>query len=304
MAEDSNGIPIFGVKNDAFIPQTWTHYAKIISLSFNLFLKWFIIRNLIELMKLYSDPSECETFSKLWVGVPKSDYIVRQQMLAMQAISSTMELTENFADMCFAYAEAVRCGTKFFPLLIRDFGHQGKMNRYRGTKVRISLGSTDRLYKAMFENGEILKEYLACKEDPTRTISDKRRVISNIRKFRLKYVNWYNRFKHSHAVIPITSIFDVPGGFSALHRIPDHITWNDKMVKFRDKKLLASTRRSVVSQTLGMDVGQLDSDSVLTAYQNIDDVMQILAMLENFWQPIRATQHYALFKEKLPTSQP
>ncbi len=66
MGDSSSGTPIIGVKNDSFEPMSWFDYAKVVSTSFNLFPKWSIIRNLIELVKLHSDPSKCETFSKLW----------------------------------------------------------------------------------------------------------------------------------------------------------------------------------------------------------------------------------------------
>jgi hypothetical protein len=264
----------------------------------NLNLKWGLIRDLVELSKLRSQASQCESFSKLWYGIPNEDVVVHQQMTAMQAISMTVELTENFAAMCFAYAEAVKHGPQFLPLLLRDFGDL-KKKRYQGAKINFLLANADSLFAAMMTSGDILSEYLACKDQPVPAKVHNARVISNIIEFRRKYYVWYNKFKHTNSVFAVSAIFDAPGSLSQLHRIPDALKWSDDQVVFPDRNVFKRMTKSQ-SLILRTEVTQLNTESFLTAYQNLDDVVVVLESLERFWQPIRAKQHWALFGEEIP----
>jgi len=291
---------LFKVESDRPAPIDWTAYSFAISVTFNLRLKWSIARNLLELTRLHSNPADCPPFARLWKDVQPRETIVRQQMFAMQTIAVTMDLTENFAAMCFAYAEAVANGPKFLPLLLRDFGKVKTLRkRYRGSNVNSDLGAATVLFEEMLNSGDVLKKYLACQEEPNHTVLAKRKVISEIVKFRNKYEAWYNKFKHTYSVLPFEYVFDVPGGLSVLHRIPDHLNWSDQKVTFREDRLLGSivTDESVF---LGTRVSHMQTDSFLTAYQNLDDVAQILALLEQFWQTVRAAQHKSLFGAEPP----
>lgn len=75
------------IELDRLVPVDWNDYAKQISLVFNLGLKWIVARNLLELVRLLSDPSGCPTFARLWAEVDRDGMVVRQQMFAMQTIA-------------------------------------------------------------------------------------------------------------------------------------------------------------------------------------------------------------------------
>ena len=286
---------ILVVKGDKLVPVSWEGYACILSRVLNLNLKWVIVRNLVELVQLYRDPSNCQTFSNLWAGVKESDIVVRQQMFSMQAIAATVDLTENFAAMCFTYAESLQNGVKYLPLLLRDFGSKDKMKeRYSDSKINYRLGNATQLFDAMLDSEKQLTNYLACSDEPTSTIANKRKTVSEIRKFRRKYQTWYNRFKHTNSVFAFAAIFDVPGVLSAVHKIPDHLSQKHDMVTFKDEKIFASI---VTDEGLS----HVQTDSFLTAYQNLNDVYLMLALLERFWQPVRRIQHKRLFGEELPS---
>ena len=63
------GFPLLKVKSDRLVPIDWDDYAYLISLGLNLSPKWIIARNLLELVRLHSNPSECPAFERLWEGV-------------------------------------------------------------------------------------------------------------------------------------------------------------------------------------------------------------------------------------------
>lgn len=289
---------LFKIEGDKPAPLDWNQYSRGISDSFNLGLKWSVARNLLELVRLHSNPADCSTFARLWKGVRPGDMVVRQQMFAMQAIAVTMDLTENFAAMCFAYAEAVSNGPKFFPLLLRDFGNL-KKKHYGNTGVNVSLGTAKAFYSGLLRDSVMLRKYLASPKDPTNLLLHKRQVVSEIVRFRTNYELWYNKFKHTNSVLAFEGLFDVPGSFSMLHRIPDHIKASDAKVTFKDEKLLASIVTDM-SIMLGVRVSHLRSDSFLTAFQNLDDPSRVLGLLETFWQQIRRTQHKSLFGKEPP----
>ncbi|MCP8323936.1 MAG: hypothetical protein L6N96_07165 [Candidatus Methylarchaceae archaeon HK02M2] len=283
------------IESDRLVPVDWDYYTKEISRGFNLTLKWIVARNLLELTRLLTNPSDCPTFARLWYGVKAEDMVVRQQMFAMQTIASTIELTENFAAMCFAYAEAVKNGAKFLPLLLRDFGNKKKAKQYRGTSINWSFGTANKLFNEMLKSGNALRKYLACQDESLGALGFKRNVIKKIVEFREKYGIWYNKFKHTNSVWAFKGLFNVPGILSILHRIPDHLKWSNKKVTFKDEPIFESITKDE-SAVLGIRVSHLQIDSFLTAYQNLDDVAVILGLLEDFWQPIKEKQHNALFR--------
>jgi len=178
--------PMLKVESDRLVPINWSDYAFIISSNLNLTRKWAITRNLLELARLLSNPSECRAFERLWQGLEPDEIIVRQQMFAMQTIASTMELTENFAAMCFAYAEALKNGPKFLPLLLRDFGHL-KGKHYHNSGVELTLGSAKELFDEMLKSEDVLQEYLACQDEPVDVLRKKRSIIKELVNFRKKY---------------------------------------------------------------------------------------------------------------------
>jgi len=216
-------------------------------------------------------------------------------MFAMQCIAATMDLTENFAAMCFAYAEAVKNGAKFLLLLITDFGRL-KQKVYENSGIRWSLGSVRALFNEMLKSEDILREYLACQDEPLDTVRKKRNVIRKIVEFRNKYEIWYNKFKHTSSVLAFEALFDVPGTLPLLHRIPDHLKWSDDIVTFKEEEIFKSIKTNE-SEVLRTKVSQLQTDSMLTAYQNLDDVWEILKLMKDFWQPIKDRQHKTLFEK-------
>jgi len=202
------------IESDRLVPVDWDDYAYKISRVFNLALKWIVARNLLELTRLLSNPSECHTFARLWYGVKPEDMVVRQQMFAMQIIAATMDLTENFAAMCFAYSESVKNGVKFLPLLLRDFGIKKKEKQYCNSGINWSLGSAEKLFDGMLNSEDVLREHLACHDEPLDTVEKKYNIIKKIVDFRNKYGIWYNKFKHTNSVLAFGALFDVPRALS------------------------------------------------------------------------------------------
>jgi len=290
-------IPIFKIENDEIVPIEWNDYAYTISISCNLSLKWIIARNLLELTRLLTAPSECQSFEKLWKGLDNAQMLTRKQLFTMQTIAVTVELTENFAAMCFAYAESVQHGIKYLPLLLRDFGQIRTLNeKYKGTNINTSMGNATEFFNGINNSILSLRKYL-----PSPKVSEKNRkaVITHIIDFRKKYLAWYNKFKHTNSILSFEAIFDKPPPMSFLHRIPDHLNYNNEKVTFKDKLSLKSFKTDK-SKFLKKNVSHLNTNSFLTAFQNIDDIPIILESLNGFWQPIRAIQHKSLFGKDLP----
>jgi hypothetical protein len=121
----------FHIRSGKLDPIEWANYARMVSQSSTPLFKYRIAFNLIVLAKLHGNPKSCPPLEKLWGQYDKQEIVGSQQMFAMQSIATTFELTENLAAMCFAYAEAIEHGTKFFPLLLRDFGMSKAIYKYR-----------------------------------------------------------------------------------------------------------------------------------------------------------------------------
>jgi len=65
-------------------------------------------------------------------------------------------------------------------------------------------------------------------------------------------------------------------------------------------KMETSVFHTSYSSTFNQEVSRINTESVLGAYQSLDDLARVLGALLNFWQPIKAVQHKAIFHEELP----
>jgi hypothetical protein len=287
---------MFHVKDERVVPVDWTEYARISSVGFNLLPKWNVAAALLFLAVNYGkiqDPS----LEKLWKGINADDIPAHKQIFAMECISTTMELIENFCAMCYAYAGALDNGPRYFPLLLRDFGKITQV-RYPKAKLRLELDGVENFLHGVSESSENLVKYLACAGRPSSVISEARRNLLILKRFSEKNRPWYNKFKHSNSIIPVSAIFDVPGSYSALHMLPGSITWKDSRVVLRDV-MSVSIFKKRYSEVLMDEVALLRTESIFGALESLDDVGGVLDCLNIFWQPIRAAQHKLIFGQEI-----
>src|SRR5438445_13455066 len=91
----SEGGFVFHVKDERVVPIDWNEYARISSLGFNLLPKWNVAAALLFLAVDYGkmpDPS----LEKLWTHLKADDMPAHRQIFAMESVSTTMALIENF----------------------------------------------------------------------------------------------------------------------------------------------------------------------------------------------------------------
>lgn len=272
-------------------PIEWHEYAKMVSGATSPLYKYRIAKNLIVLAQLHSKPPP--PFDKLWSEYNKDEIMGSQQMFALQSIATTFELTENFAAMCFAYAEAIKYGKKFYPLLLRDFGFMSELKNYRQLEIDVDLGSANALFQEIKDNHDAARKYLGLLTVPRKEVEKQQKIISILAAFRDKYDRWYQKFKHTNSVVNISLVFDVPGEYSVVHTIPQYLKFTNNEVKLKDRLTLKAIDRSGKFH-------KLHSDSYLTPYQFQDEIMKTLDLIIEIWILVRHTQHRALFQEEIP----
>ena len=292
----SEGGFVFHVKDERVVPIDWNEYARISSLGFNLLAKWNVAGVLLHLAVDYGKVQD-PFFEKLWKHLNADDIPTHKQIFAMESVSTTMELIENFCAMCYAYAGALDNEPRYFPLLLRDFG-KITPKRYPSAKMRFELDGVDNFLAGVAESSENLTKYLAGKGQSSTIISERLRNLLVLKRFREDNKTWYNKFKHSNSVLPVSLIFDAPGTYSALHMLPDDVNWRDAKIVLRDKMSL-STFVKKYSNVLSDEVAIFRTESMFGALESLDDVGSVLDCLNGFWQPIRAAQHKLIFGQEI-----
>ena len=187
----------------------------------------------------------------------------------------------------------------YFPLLLRDFG-KIRHKHHPEDKLRLELDGVDNFLTGVTGSSENLTKYLACRDQSSAIISERYRNALILRRFREDNKTWYNKFKHSNCVMPVSLVFDAPGTYSALHMLPDDVTWRDSKIILRDKMSL-STFVKKYSNVLSYDVAIFRTESVFGALESLDEVGGVLDCLNGFWQPIREAQHKLLFGHEIGT---
>jgi len=292
----SDGGFIFHVKDERVVPIDWREYSRLTSLAFNLLPKWNVAAALLFLATDYGKIQNAK-LEKLWDGLKPEDMPAHRQVFAMECISTTMELIENFCAMCYAYVGAIENSPRYFPLLLRDFGRVSQKRYPQGT-LQFELGNVEGFLDGVVNSPDNLKKYLSCKSQPSTVVSQRNVGLLTLRTYWNDNKTWYNKFKHSNCVIPISAVFDVPGTYSALYKLPDEVSWKDPKVVLHDR-LNPSTFGKRYSEALNDEVATLRTESLFGALESLDDAGTVLDQLNVFWQPIRAAQHRALFGEEI-----
>jgi hypothetical protein len=287
---------IFHVTNGKTDPVSWDEYARVTSVGFNLYPKWSVAAALLILAREYGQISH-KSFQVLWKGLTADDIAIHRQVFAMQCISTTMELIENVCAMCYAYGEAARNGPRFFPLLLRDFGKVTPKS-YPNAHLSFQMDGVNNFLKGVSESPDHLREYLACRNQPSQVASERLKTIHSLRRFRLDNEIWYNKFKHSNCLLPTSALFDSPGRYSVFHMLPREVRFTDKEVVLREE-LTPSAFIKRFSSVLNQEVDQIRTESLFSPLQFLDDAGGVLDLLNLFWQPIKAAQHKKLFGQDL-----
>ena len=288
---DTNGVPK---------PRSWELYAKFLSAFSHVNRKYNVMALLnsnIEWLKNRKSTA-CPA---IWSILPEDKFTPQQIMdmksiLAIQILSLATELTENLAAVCYAYAEAVDHGHKYFPLLLRDFGLGRDKWRRRGyDHDNISLdGATTNAFYEDVQKPDRLKRYLG---NPSLSDADLAKFSAKFEKlsvFRQRMNRWYNTYKHVHMTVPIhynVMFRGQPVTWHILHRIPDYLGVNDSQVKIRE--FLPLPKLQAIQEPI-------ENDSFLSALELVPDAKKAGDDVIKIWHYVRKNQHERLFAEILP----
>ncbi len=283
----------FTIRQGRVTPIEWEEYAKNVSRAATPLFKYRIAVNLMMLAKIHENPESYPALAKRWGAYNQSEISGSMQMFALQSTAIIFELTENLAAMCFAYAEAVEHGSKFFPLLLRDFGDSKAVPKYRQSGIDVERWSAKTLFQDVSKLDDVARKYLALLKAPRREVEEQQKSISQVIAFRSSYGRWYQKFKHTNSILAFGFVFDVPGLLSVVHSIPEHLSLEDGAVELKDHLSLSAIDRTGKYH-------KVRSDSFLTPYQFQQETLSTLDLIINVWKPIRATQHRMLFGEDLP----
>lgn len=160
---------------------------------------------------------------------------------SMQILSLTVELTEDLAAVCSAYAKSRKNSNKRIPEYLRDFEN------------------ADAFYKNAINDVRFAAE--ACGYDPIANVQDAIKVQSifqRINEFRLKYKDWYNSYKHGQRTIPmaISSSGDPQKIHWGVYKIPRPFIEQSNQV-FIQHSVLVSTEEVEEYITMARGIIQL-----------------------------------------------
>ena len=293
LAFDPAGIPI---------PWSWDEYAEFISGAMQIVGKFNIMALLNTNMAWIMDSTECPGIWKVIDRKKFSDdglYDLKS-IISIQILSLAYELTENFAAICFAYAEAVDHGAKFFPLLIRDFGMPLSELKKRGCdKHGIDIGRANAgvFYRSMSDPAS-LKRYVGEPNLRDLEVQDLLVQFRQLSSYRERFDRWYNKYKHAHGTIPIRlegKVDNQDFKWFILHRVPDYLAPTDPQVRLKEQ-IPGPVIRG------GVNLSVIETESFLSPMELLNtwaprDVGQIVVAL---WQRVRRTQHKRLFGKEAP----
>jgi len=192
----------------------WIDYAKQLCEPHRLAAKMMIISSL---KRIYDRiPSDSDLVSILLPelkGKKEDDPQLNsfKVNLCMQILALLVELTEDFAAICFAYYKARNDGK--VPKYLRDFGRD---------KRKPELGHPDIFYDKAEKSYSFVADMIG--KDPINDIDEVRKIqrhLIEIGRFRKDFKEWYISYKHGQRVSSM-SVFDKPTGehYWGLLRIP------------------------------------------------------------------------------------
>lgn len=110
--------------------------------------------------------------------------------VSMQILSLSVELTEDMAAICSAYAEARERKNKRVPEYLRDFRDPDGFYKEASRDIRFAARACG--YDAIAEVEQAMKVLP---------------IFQQIYEFRNKYKDWYNGYKHGQRTIPLAVSF-------------------------------------------------------------------------------------------------
>jgi hypothetical protein len=289
---DTDGVPK---------PCSWELYAKFISAFSHVNRKYSVMALLNSTIEWLKD-RKSTACPAIWSNLPEDKFTPEQIMdlksiLAIQILSLATELTENLAAVCYAYAEAVDHGHKYFPLLLRDFGlRKDKWKRKGYDHDNISLdGATAKTFYDDVKKPDRLKR---CLGNPLLSNDDLAKFsakFENLSTFRQRMNRWYNTYKHVHMTVPVHYKGLLHGQlftWHILHRIPDYLEVNDSQVEFHKSESIPLPKPQVIQEPI-------ENDSFLSALELIPDAKKAGDDVMEIWHYVRKNQHERLFGEIL-----
>ena len=274
-------------------PCTWAEYAELISYGMYINRKYNVMTLLKACMDWTLDSSECPG---IWKILPPEKFSPEEILnlkgiVAVQIISLAYELTENLAATCYAYAEAIDHGVQYFPLLIRDFGLPAILKKNYDTKViDVDHANAHSFYRDVVASPNILKRYVGTSSMTKTEMDAWINKFQRLSDFRNRFDRWYNKYKHTHATVPIMVEGTTAGQsfkWHLIHRVPDYLTRFDGQVEIKEQVLPPRLE-------LG-NLPTIENESFLSAMELVNDVGSVGQSVLNIWQAVRKTQHLKMF---------
>jgi hypothetical protein len=125
--------------------------------------------------------------------------------VSMQILSLSVELTEDLAAICSAYAQAREKSNKRVPEYLRDYQNPDGFYKKASSDIRFAARACG--YDAITDVEQAMKVQL---------------IFQQIQAFRNKYKDWYNGYKHGQRTIPLAISFppDTQKKHWGLYKIP------------------------------------------------------------------------------------